>query len=154
MTMGESKLINFRKERDGSHLWLLLSVFALFFFFFPSLLFRNAFAADGDPVQTIANPGNTTINVFDYWIRDKNGKSIAEGTDYGINEGQNFRFLRNTSGNQDYWNKWTGKQGAATQGIVKPLLVDGYPVLNCLGEPMWTAFARAEMRQALPICLT
>ena len=104
----ERRLVSCRREGIGSRLRLLL--FILF---------------------TISNPGNTTINVFDYWIRNNSCQSLANGNTSGINKGHNFIFSRATSNQAYSWNRWTGYDGAVTQDIVEPLLGDdNFPILN------------------------
>ena len=91
-----------------------------------------AFAANGDPVDTISNPANTTIDVFDYWVYTSNGVSTLADNNQGINyNNHSLWFWGNTNANaHGSENHWTGYQGGATQNLVQRQLVDGYPVLN------------------------
>lgn len=130
MAMGENRIRYFRRERRKPFLAFVIFCCAVFI---PSIFCKIVSADIGDPVQTIANPGNTTITVFDYYIYDSNWNSAANANTTGINQGHVFLFSRSTSSQPAAWNRWTGKDGAATQHIVKPLLENGYPVLNCLG---------------------
>ena len=88
-------------------------------------------AAVGDPVETIANPANTTIDVFDFWVYDNRGSSVTNFFNTGINRGHQFVFSGNgDGGNYGDWNKYTGPGGPRYGGIVEPLLDEnGYPVL-------------------------
>ena len=92
----------------------------------------TAFAAVGDPVHTIANPANTTIDLFDYWVYDNNGNSTKNNFNQGINyNNRTLWFWGGTNATaHGPENHWTGYQGGATQNLVKRELVDGYPVLN------------------------
>ena len=101
----------------------------------------SALAANGDQLTTIANPANTTIEVFDYWVYNANGQSVGPDNKYGINqvgvsgvEGTNpsLWFWSNTSNNNHgAENKWTGAGGGAYQGLVSRTLdANGYPVLT------------------------
>ena len=46
----------------------------------------SALAANGDQLTTIANPANTTIEVFDYWVYNANGQSVGPDNKYGIKQ--------------------------------------------------------------------
>lgn len=110
---------------------------------------------EGHIVSSV-NPPNTTVNLFDYQV-DTDGaegndllgttdihngpqnpdvpRSGVEDWNMGINEG---RLLLFGDGNihAGYWNKGAGavseygKKAAGMTGIVKPVLEDGYPVIN------------------------
>ncbi len=125
----EREITNFRRERSGSRFRLLVCLFFLLHLSF--ILAETALAANGDPVETIGNPADTRIDIFDYWIYNNDAQSIAvydQSYNSGINQDHTLIFRRNTG------NDWTGYGGGATQGIVKPLLgADGFPVLNCFG---------------------
>ena len=126
----EREITNFRRERSGSRFRFLLYI--LFLLFLPLFLSENAFAADKTP---IANPAGTTIDFFDYYVYDKNGKPTVNYNNdgLGINQGHTLRFHTNTS-NKQLWNYWSQRPGGVTQGIVKPFLTeDGFPELNCGG---------------------
>ena len=108
---------------------------------------------DGTPTreqlagQTIAtvSPSNVKVNLFDYtlldqWLSDQNGvRPLRQLVSSGINstetENQSHAllFFRENTGLGD-WNRWTGKTGGATQGLVNRVLgEDGYPTLNISG---------------------
>ena len=102
-----------------------------------SLALSSALAAE---VNTVANPGTTTIDVFDYWVYNNQGESVVtivgngNSVNTGINQNHTFKFAMD--GNQiateiGQWNAWTGGGGGARQGIVKKKLDEnGYPVLD------------------------
>ena len=101
------------------------------------ILPQNALAANGDPIQTISNPADTTIDLFDYyayttWGTDTAGNNAARGIDYDyINERERtLWFWGDTQNTRGDYNNWTGGGGGVRQKIVKPVLQDGYPVLN------------------------
>ena len=112
-----------RCRRGGIHIMTAVLLVCVW----PVLFFSGAFAAVGDPVQTIANPAHTTIDVFDYWVYNNNGSSQTNYANTGINRGHEFAFSGNGDGK--IWNKYTGEGNGCYQGIVQPVLVDGYPVL-------------------------
>ena len=91
-----------------------------------------AFAANGDPVDTISNPANTTIDVFDYWVYSGTN-STKTYNNTGINAGHELQFRSNDKNAND-WNSWTKAGGGAYQGIVQRELVNGYPAL-AVGNP-------------------
>ncbi len=104
---------------------------------------------------TSANPLNTTVNLFDYWVdkdgakgdddllgksdtsHDSRGRGHTGVSDWnkGINQGRLMIF---GDGNihAGYWNKGAGamsdygKAKAGMSGMVKPVLEEGYPVLD------------------------
>lgn len=106
-----------------------------------------------------ANPENVTVNLFDYWVETKDpspatGGDILQKTDWhmnldnkavkrtgiedwqrGINKGRLLLFGDGMI-HAGLWNKGAGadtgygKGHAGMQDIVKPVLVDGYPVVN------------------------
>ena len=81
--MGENRLINFRKERDGSRFWLLLYLYSLLLIlFFPA---ETVYAVD-----TMANPPGTTIDIFDYYV-------YKVGTNTQINSYNNSDGTKNFS---------------------------------------------------------
>lgn len=121
----EKTLRNFRRERSGSPSRILLVIFTILVI--TAAVTGSTFAANGDPVDTIANPAGTTITFFDYWIY-ANGVSTSALNLTGINENHDLHF-RTGSDTAD-WNQWTGAGGGALQGILKPVLgEDGYPIL-------------------------
>ena len=150
MAMGENRLINFRKERDGSRQRLLVYIFLFFLIFIISD--NNAWAEEELP--TIGNPGNTTINFFDYYVYDASGNQTVNyyrRYNSGINEDHTLWFHTNTEGNP-IWNYWPKYEGGVTQGIVQPILgADGFPVLNC-GEVV-TQFSQSGKVEANLQCV-
>ncbi|WP_307738900.1 Spy0128 family protein [uncultured Parolsenella sp.] len=83
---------------------------------------------------TIANPAETTVNLFDYGVTgaptDKDTGSLWVGNrNNGINAGHLLKFF---NGGIDFWNAPNhGNNGASvTPNIVKSTLEDGYPVLS------------------------
>ena len=92
------------------------------------LFISGALAADGDPVETIANPANTTIDVFDFWVYDNRGTSAKTFFTTGINLDHTLYFSSNRTA--ELWNKYTGEGKGCFQGIVQRRLgEDGYPIL-------------------------
>ena len=90
-----------------------------------------ASAKNGDPVDTISNPANTTIDVFDYWVYDAKGTSTLKDNNQGINyDHRTLWFWGSTNNSHGSENNWTGYTGGVTQNLVQRQLVDGYPVLN------------------------
>ncbi len=91
----------------------------------------------GTKVEGVS-PLGTTIDIFDYWVTkpiendgDSNGLPLTTGDNAtsGINKHSSLKFT--TAGPGAYKsniNVWTGSS-ALFQGIVKPTLVDGFPVL-------------------------
>ena len=116
---------NFRRERSGSPSRILLVIFTILII--TAAVTGSSFAANGDPVDTIANPAGTTITFFDYWFYDNNGNSATGYYNTGINTNHDLHFV--SSGGTGI-NAWTGSGAGALQGIIKPLLgEDGYPAL-------------------------
>ena len=90
-----------------------------------------ASAKNGDPVDTISNPANTTIDIFDYWVYDAKGTSTLKDNNQGINyDHHTLWFWGSTNNSHGSENNWTGYTGGVTQNLVQRQLVDGYPVLN------------------------
>lgn len=119
---------DFRRERSGKPSRLLLVLFTILII--TSAVTGTARAANGDPVDTIANPAGTTITLFDYWIYDNNGRNTASYYPYGINQGHDLLFRGTGNNAPGAWNIWTGSGAGAYQGIVQNVLgTDGYPVL-------------------------
>lgn len=104
-----------------------------------------------------ATPLATTVNLFDYWVETDgvNGNDLLIGKDYHWNANYTQNVLRSgvSSWNQGinkgrlllfgdgnihagFWNKGAGaisdygKTYAGMEGIVKPVLENGYPVMN------------------------
>ncbi|MBQ9262713.1 MAG: hypothetical protein IJ573_07185 [Clostridia bacterium] len=113
-----------RRGRRWLHMMLCLMMMCCLFPF-------PASAANGDPVQTISNPANTNIDVFDYWVYDAKGNSTIKDNNRGINyDNHTLWFWGSTNNSHGTENNWTGYTGGVTQNLVQRQLVDGYPVLN------------------------
>lgn len=100
-------------------------------------------------VPSAEQPPGTVINLFDYWLDERdsndieNGGWLAEGIAdrdpyvRGINKGHLLKFRANAAekGNDIPWNEWT-TTAAVRSGIVENKLgVDGFPVLNNINPP-------------------
>lgn len=89
-------------------------------------------------VGTTVNHPSSVVNLFDYWVTEK-GDSDVKAADLGagINQGHTLKFSydqNNVFGDDEKYNKWTGKGGDVFRGIVdKKLREDGYPGLD-VGE--------------------
>ena len=105
--------------------------------------------------DSVSDPKNTTVNMFDYWITDQytNDYEALDGTDHdklfqGINKDHLLLFageqafsggpkLQATADEIGFWNRSTGgivdgvlaTTNEITQGIVRNTLEDGYPKL-------------------------
>lgn len=90
------------------------------------------YAAQGDLVDTLSNPGNTVIDCFDYTVYDRNGQSTTAYNNTGINEFGPLWFLGSGENpSMADMNKYTKNKGPARPGIVSGILgEDGYPVLS------------------------
>lgn len=78
------------------------------------------------------SPSGTVINLFDYWMTDKNE---AQNNNYnsGINKDHVLKFFKEGNGNNGTVNKWTGAgdgNRGVLQGIVAKELINGYPALS------------------------
>lgn len=91
----------------------------------------------GNPQYLIdtVNPGNVTINLFDYWMQDKylqdvHGDAPLESLySSAVNNGHGLLFKKN--GGEGTWNSWTGTTGGVRAGIVKNVLGENtFPTLN------------------------
>lgn len=82
-------------------------------------------------VETV-EPGGTTIHLFDYWLDDPGAPDYLQSgrienlSEKGINQGHTLNFTTGSSSGFLSINQYTP---GANQGIVQPLLKDGYPVL-------------------------
>lgn len=100
-------------------------------------------------VPSAEQPPGTVINLFDYWLDERdsndieNGGWLAEGIAdrdpyvRGINKGHLLKFRANAAekGKDIPWNEWT-TTAAVCSGIVENKLgVDGFPVLNNINPP-------------------
>lgn len=91
-----------------------------------------------DIIKTAVNHPSSVINLFDYWIVEKNSddsKWTKEQLKDGINDGRSLKFSNNGYGiageDLESFNRWTGKDGYVYPGIVQTKLgSDGYPVLQ------------------------
>ena len=131
---------------------------------------------DSHIIDRVAEPGNVTVNLFDYWVADYgeepkkpqgdilpetdnhlrgdpndptkpgvNRHDLSAKDDWytGINEGHLLIFGDGII-HAGLWNKGAGEMTpygqkyAGMEGIVRPVLVDGYPVIN-------TALARKQL---------
>lgn len=80
-----------------------------------------------DVVRTTANHPSSVINLFDYWVTEKNDPdNKASDLNAGINKGHNLKFICEQKAGG--YNEWTGNAGVY-QNIVNKTLSDGYPVL-------------------------
>ena len=100
--------------------------------FFANLTGNGAEArAFSDHAVDTVTPHGTTINLFDYWVYERDSDDYGNPTDTninnpdsGINAGHAFDF---STGSYDSYNKW---HRMPTRGIVENELgADGYPVL-------------------------
>ena len=89
--------------------------------------------------QNDVSPSNVRIDLFDYWLEQRESDDsgvIGSGvTDFGINKGHKLYFRKNENGMKDSWNQYTGTSGGARTGIVKALLgnrpgEDGFPTMT------------------------
>ena len=123
----ERRLVSCRREGIGSRLRLL--VFILIPLLLSFFLSGTALALD-----TIGNPGNTTIDIYDYYVyiaptlgdenpkqtvyydnandKNRNYSGYTGINDTGINEGHTLLFLTDTDPNH-IWNYWPGYSGGA-----------------------------------------
>lgn len=88
-------------------------------------------------VENNADTSGTTINLFDYWLYERETNDGSDGgnvSDKGINAGHALNFRK--EGGNDYpgeWNDYTGTGNGPYQGIVANRIgEDGYPRLNDL----------------------
>lgn len=95
-------------------------------------------AKHGDPNQigTVegVTPNGTVINVFDYWVTQRNS---PEGDHYegdkwfkGINSGHTLKFTKNGVGDVKQTNHWTKGKEPLTGLVENKLGTDGYPFLT------------------------
>ena len=115
---------------------LLLCFLLLFSGVMPGNVYAEQEWVVGQPVQTIANPAGTTINLFNYTVynpgTNESVTTIPNGwnpsTGYGINEGHSLVFRENhwtpqqtgvnngnwlPSAGGEWWNHWTGDSGGS-----------------------------------------
>lgn len=135
----------FRKSRSGGGSSRIVAALAAIAVVLSGLVCAPgiAQAALSDHTVQGVSPRGTTINLFDYWIQDRDANDQSNGTDYqnrGINANHVLKFGAGmgTNENEDVVNStavnsWTG-DSAPRQGIVSDLLsADGYPVLSGTG---------------------
>lgn len=135
----------FRKSRSGGGSSRIVAALAAIAVVLSGLVCAPgiAQAALSDHAVQGVSPRGTTINLFDYWIQDRDTNDQSNGTDYqnrGINANHVLKFGAGmgTNENEDVVNStavnsWTG-DSAPRQGIVSDLLsADGYPVLSGTG---------------------
>lgn len=135
----------FRKSRSGGGSSRIVAALAAIAVVLSGLVCAPgiAQAALSDHTVQGVSPRGTTINLFDYWIQDRDTNDQSNGTDYqnrGINANHVLKFGAGmgTNENEDVVNStavnsWTG-DSAPRQGIVSDLLsADGYPVLSGTG---------------------
>lgn len=94
-----------------------------------------ASAAVADHTESGVSPRGTTINLFDYWVSDRDANDQSNPTNWqneGINAGHTLLFgsgMDKIAGIASY-NQWTGT-AEPYEGIVSSALGDdGYPVLS------------------------
>ena len=85
-------------------------------------------------VDTVS-PAGTTINLFDYWMTDRNdpddkGNVGAYQENGGINTGHPFKFVNGGEGGNNGINQWTGSGKGPKTGIVADTLVSNMPQLT------------------------
>ncbi len=92
----------------------------------------------GDLVVT-TSPAGTTINLFDYWVDNRNAGDTQTGSatgweNSGINKNHSFKFSWGSVGgaNGSAMNNYQQDEnkGASQQGLVSPTLQNGYPQLS------------------------
>ena len=87
-------------------------------------------SVDDHTVEGIS-PQGTTINLFDYWVNQRDSPDYNNNNDNGgINAGHQLKFTTGSSGSM---NSWTGS-AAPREGIVSNKLVNGYPQLSGSSE--------------------
>ncbi|MCB6992784.1 LPXTG cell wall anchor domain-containing protein [bacterium 210820-DFI.6.37] len=92
----------------------------------------NVYYRNYKTVTDAVTPSSTVINMFDYWITNRDEPDNNDDTNHffnGINGNHALKFRKDASANGN-WNNWTGKAGLPYQGIVASTLQDGYPALS------------------------
>lgn len=72
---------------------------------------------------------NVQLDLFDYWLTSRVNDS-TDALNSGINSGQTLKFVQDRGSTSQWYNNQNGEYGKFSQGIVKPTLSGGYPVLN------------------------
>lgn len=125
---------------------------------------------DEHTVKNTVSPSGTTINLFDYWMENRDsvdtGKNGGDGqpnwvagSDIGIDKEHDFKFVYGGSGcgnmgnPPDYSkcgiNSWTGSGGGPRTGIVERQLVSGMPKLaSTNGESLSYLFDPADSSES------
>lgn len=98
-----------------------------------SLVYRRIDPSDTASVVTdVAMPSGTVVNLFDYWVNDRENDTDCNSDvlNDGINKNHYLKFTSSGPGvSGSNANKYTGSE-AVYAGIVNNVLVDGYPTLS------------------------